>query len=208
MKSLSGETKLFLGIILVTILIIGGAIFFFAKKESAPPLSKTDLITPDAHTYGNASASAFLVEFSDFQCPACGVYEPIVRQIRETYKDRLVLAYRQFPLTQHEHADKAAKASEAAANQNKFWEMHDALFNKQADLSDPTIAGIVTELQLNADQFNKDINEASIAAVVQHGIDDGTRFGVDSTPTFFLNGKKLQISGPQDLLTAVQQTVK
>ena len=163
MNKLSGETKVFLGIILFTVLIIVGAMIFFTKKENAPALSRKDLITPDAHTFGNASASAYLVEFSDFQCPACGAYEPIVEQVRLNFKDKLLFVYRQFPLTQHEHADKAARASEAAARQGKFWEMHDALFSKQANLDDATINGLVKDLGLNADQFNKDISDPAIA---------------------------------------------
>ncbi|MEK7508222.1 MAG: thioredoxin domain-containing protein, partial [Patescibacteria group bacterium] len=89
--------------------------------------------TANAWMKGNPSALVTLVEYSDFQCPACGSYYPIVKRIMAEFGDRINLTYRHFPLRRiHESADLAARASEAAGNQGKFWEMHDMLFENQA----------------------------------------------------------------------------
>jgi len=209
-KTMSGEAKLFLGIIVVTFVVIGGAMFFFAKQseKETKGFTKEELVSSNNYTYGSASASAYLVEFSDFQCPACGTFEPTVEQIREKYKDKLQFVYRHFPLPQHEHAEAAALAAEAAGKQGKFWEMHDQLFAKQDNLTDETINGIVKAIGLNEEQYTKALSDQSLKDRVAKDKADGNAIGVDSTPTFFLNGKKLRLVSPQSLAQEVDAALK
>ncbi|MEK7141123.1 MAG: thioredoxin domain-containing protein, partial [Patescibacteria group bacterium] len=120
---LTGESKVLLGILATSIAFIGAAVFFFNKPAPTPkPYPKEALIAGDSHATGNASASAYLVEFSDFQCPACKAFTPTVDALVKKYSDKLLFVYRHFPLDQHAFAIPAALAAEAAGKQGKFWE--------------------------------------------------------------------------------------
>lgn len=203
---LTGESKFFIGIILVTLLIVVAGIVLMSRP--AQTFSKSDLIPASAHTYGNKDAKVYLVEFSDFQCPACGSFYPVVKDITEKNKDELLFVYRHFPLTQHPQAMPAALASEAAAEQGKFWEMHDYLFENQDSLDEAMIIKGAEELGLDKDKFEKAFKDKKYEDVVTKDIADGNRFGVNSTPTFFLNGQKLTLNSQSDLEKAVSEAIK
>ncbi len=184
--------------IVVTLLLVAGGIYGLIRlggpsTNSAP----VDRVTNADHLQGNASAKVVLIEYSDFQCPACGAYYPIVKQIEETYGDELAIVYRHFPLTTiHKNADAAARAAEAAGKQGKFFAMHDLLFEKQAEWSNATDAGarFVTyteSLGLDRDRFNADIQSSDVKEKVDADRDSGVAASVQGTPTFFLNGKKI-----------------
>jgi protein-disulfide isomerase len=208
---LTGETKLFIGIILITIAIIGGAMFLFSRQDSASTvvIPRNELILATTHVKGNASASAYLVEYSDLQCPACKAFQPTVDQLLKTYGDKLTFAYRHFPLDQHPYALKAAIADEAAGRQGKFWEMHDGIFAAdQEKFSDQVMTDIATKLNLDMAQFQKDSADPALNDIVIKDRDDGNKFGINSTPTFFLNGKRLQVATFDDLTNAVKDAVK
>ena len=146
---------------------------------------------------GSRAASVVLVEYSDFQCPACGAYYPIVKRVSEEYGDRIAIVYRNFPLTTiHKNAQRAAYAAEAAGEQGKFWEMHDKLFEGQKDWSeggDPQkfFDAYATALDLDVERFKKDMDSQSVKDKVASDAESAERFEVQGTPTFFLNGKKL-----------------
>jgi len=205
---LTGETKLFIGIIVATIVLIGGALLLFSRQANTPPINKADLIPAGTFTRGSASASAYLVEFSDFQCPACKAFEPVVDAIIKQYGDTLLYAYRYFPLTQHPYAMKAAIAAEAGNREGKFWELHEALFADQDKLSDEIVQKDAQSLGLDMDQFNKDLKDPAVQEKVNKDLADGNKFGINSTPTFFLSGKKLNVSTPQDLQQAVADALR
>ena len=205
---LTGETKLFIGIIVVTIILIGGAMFVFGRQASAPAFSKSDMIPTGTYTRGSASASAYLVEFSDLQCPACKAFEPTVDAIVQQYGGKLLYAYRYFPLTQHPYGMQAAVAAEAANRQGKFWEFHDQLFTDQDSLSDDTVQKDAQKVGLNMEQFNKDLKDSSVQDKVNKDQADGNKFGVNATPSFYLNGTLLQLNAPSDLTQAVADAVK
>lgn len=209
-KTMSGETKIFLGIILVTIVILVGAIFFFSAQDQKNQIGYTrqELTREGNFAFGNASSSAYLVEFSDYECPACGTFEPTVKKIREDFQDKLQVVYRNFPLAQHPYAEKAAIAAEAAGKMGKFWEMHDELFVNQSKLSDQTVNEIVKKLNLNEEEFAKLIKDQSVKDIVLKDRADGSRVGVNSTPTFYLNGKEVKPRSPQDLYDKVQESLK
>jgi protein-disulfide isomerase len=147
---------------------------------------------------GPASASVTLVEYSDFQCPACAAFNPIVKQL---FSDadllgKIRLVYRYFPLSEiHANAQLSARVAQAAALQGKFWQMHDLLFTNQSaweNQSDAaaraTFTGYARQLGLDMTKFSADLDSAAVVARVQADYDGGVNSGVDSTPSFFVNG--------------------
>jgi len=195
---MKGETKLFLGIIIGTIAIVGIGVAILSRPAVAPKADPTLLIRADSQTISTSSASVTLVEFSDFQCLACKVYYSMVKQITKEFKDTLTFVYRNFPLTKnHPNALLASYAAEAAGLQGKYWEMHDLLFTKQSDWSESSsprnifIAYALT-LGINVDQFKKDIDSDAVKNRVAVDIADGNTLGINATPTFFLNNQKIK----------------
>src|SRR6185295_6445276 len=138
---------------------------------------------------GPATAPVTIVEFSDFQCPYCGKLTPTLKQVEEKYGVKVRIVFRQFPLNFHPFAQKAAEASLCAADQNKFWEMHDALFANQQALAVEQLKAKATELGLNAEQFNSCLDSGKTAAVIQADVKDGAAAGVNGTPAMFINGR-------------------
>lgn len=148
-------------------------------------------------TKGSPSPIVTLVEYSDFQCPACGIYYPLIEKAVTEYGDRLAFTYRHFPLPQHKNALVASYASEAAGRQDNFWEMHQMIFEHQADWSDENNAAQVFEryageLKLDLAQFKTDMASSEVSDKVAHDRATGVNSGVNSTPSFYLNGKKMQ----------------
>ena len=195
---MKGETKLFLGIIGVTLLIIVGAVFFFSNQSqtSGSKVDSSILVRSDSEKIASPSATVTLVEFADYQCPACGAYYPIVKQLISEFSGKINFVYRNFPLPQHQNAQLAAETAEAAGRQGKFWQMHDMLFTKQNDWSEAGNAreifiGYAKTLGLDTEKLNKDIDAGSIQDLISRDIEDGTSAGVSGTPTFFLDGEKL-----------------
>ena len=203
---LTGETKLFLGIIIATVALTGGAIFLFSKP--APTLSRQDLLPAGTPMRGNPDAKIFLVEFSDFQCPACKAAKSTVDAIVSQYKDKLVFGYRYFPLDQHPFGMKAAIAAEVANKQGKFWEMYDVLFANQEKFSDSIFPDLAKQLNLDMDKFTKDRADSAIQQKIEQDRSYGNQIGVNATPTFFLNGKKLDLTSFGDLKKAIEEVMK
>ncbi len=202
------EIKVLIGIGIATVLIIVGAIFFIGNKQSTPEVSETVdenlLIKNDSHKTGSASAEITLVEFGDFQCPACKAAHPTVKKLKDDYGDRMQFVYRNYPLSSiHPNAFDAALAAEAAGEQGKFFEMHDMLFANQAEWSDKKNAkdifvSYAEKLQLNVEKFNADAKNKSLSERINSDIADGNAAGVRSTPTFFINGKRQAGGLPYD----------
>lgn len=182
------------------ILVLLFAYYFYASQAHPTTSEETfDIsVTEKDHVRGAKDGKLTLVEFGDFQCPACGAYEPIVRQVVADNKDVLKVSFKHFPLMQiHRNALLAAKASEAAGVQGKFWEMHDILYDKQEEWSGSLAAGdffltYATTLNLNTAQFKKDLESKAIEDKILAEMREGVRLDVQGTPTFFLNGKKLE----------------
>ncbi len=152
---------------------------------------------------GGADAKAVLVEYSDFQCPACARYAPVVKAVAEEFGNNIKVVYRHFPLNSiHKNADLAARAAEAASLQGKFWEMHDLLFANQqnwaeSDTAEGTFIGFANDLGLNAEQFKNDLVSDRVKSAVEEDLRSGEMSSVAGTPTFFLNGRI--ISNPRSL---------
>ncbi|MCX6793733.1 MAG: thioredoxin domain-containing protein [Candidatus Gottesmanbacteria bacterium] len=194
---MKGETKLFLGIIIGTIVIVGVGIAILSRPVGSTKVDSSLLVRADSNKIATSSATVTLVEFSDFQCPACGAYYPMVTQVIKDFKDSMTFVYRNFPLTDlHPNAKLAAQAAEAAGLQGKYWEMHDILFTKQSDWSASgsvrdIFARYAESLGMNVDQFKKDIDSDAVKNRVTQDINDGNALGIKGTPTFFLDGIKI-----------------
>lgn len=192
---MSKEAKIITLIGLALGLLVVGAAFLLGDKP-AEDGSGTNLIREDSYKIGSDSARVKIVEFADFQCPACKAVHPVTKKIIEDYQDKIFFVYRHFPLPRHQNAHSAALASEAAGKQGKFWEMHNHLFTNQSsweNLSDPTeqFTAYAKELGLEEANFKNDLGDAKIADKIKRDSADGSSLLVNATPTFFLNGEKI-----------------
>jgi protein-disulfide isomerase len=146
---------------------------------------------------GPSSAPVTLVEFSDFQCPACALLRPTIDQVADKYGDKVRVVYRQFPLNIHPQAPKAAEASLCANEQGKFWELHDAMFGNQQALGVDQLKASAASLGLKGEAFNACLDSGKYAAQVTADFNDGLAAGVNSTPSTFVNGRL--VKGAADL---------
>lgn len=200
---LTSESKFLLGILIATVAVIGAAAFVFSRP--APPLPRTELLPGGTPVKGHAAAPVYLIEFSDFQCPACRSVKPVVDELVKQYAgDRFVFGYRHFPLDQHPFAEKAAIAAEAAGQQGKFWEMYDLLFANQEKLSDETIINLAKQLNLRMEAFMQDLESGPVKQKVEQDQAYGLKIGINATPTFFLNGQRLTLTSFADLQKEVE----
>ena len=155
---------------------------------------------PDFRRKGPAAAKIQIVEFSDFQCPACRYAEPSVRQIFTVYGDKVRFVFKHFPLRMHEWAKPAAAAAECAGRQGKFWEYHDRLYDNQAEWTnekaDAFLTGYARDAKLDVPAWEVCRQSPSAAAAVASDQKDGENAWVASTPTFFINGRRF-VGGKQ-----------
>jgi len=160
-----------------------------------------------------STAKAILIEYSDFQCPACASYYPLIKSMTEKFGAELTFVYRYFPLSQiHINAKTAALAAEAAGRQGQFWEMHDLLFDRQLDWAERLDAKemfvrYARELGLDETLFIADLAKPELKEKIAASYREGEAIGVNSTPTLFLNGRKLSpppssVAGFEQLITA------
>lgn len=186
----------------VAVIIIAGTWLYGAggstpSKNNISEIIQTPSVIPE-HVKGNKEATISLVEYSDLQCPACGLYYPVVKQIIEEFGDKIKLTYRHFPLkTIHQNAELAALATEAAGLQGKFWEMHDILFERQKEWSEKSsndiFNGYAEEIGLDVLKFESDLSfNEDIKNKVESDFQKGLESKVNSTPSFFLNDVKIQ----------------
>ncbi len=198
---MSTETKVLIGIGIATLFIVIGAAYFVGGKPSptavnAKPIQNIEaLVRKDSHAEGPANAKVTFVEFADFECPGCGVANPIVQQLRGEYKGKIRYVFRQFPLQMHKHSKLAAQAAEAAGAQGKFFEMEDKLFSGQKDWANSSkpleiYTRYAKEIGIDADKFKKEVEEEKYTKKIEADMKDGYAVGIDYTPTFFINGVK------------------
>lgn len=148
-------------------------------------------VTPRDNIQGSPEAVITLVEYGDYQCPHCGHAYPIVKELQEAFKDQLKLVFRNFPLRNiHPLAESAAIAAEAAGRQDRYWEMHDLIFERQRDMHGNSFREFAQELGLDLEQFEKDSNDKEIIEKVESDFESGILSGVNGTPTFFINGTR------------------
>ncbi len=180
---------------------VGGGIYGMAKIASrpaqnsgaaitVPPLAESDWVK------GGRNARAVLIEYSDFQCPACAFYYPYLKRLSEEFGDDLAIVYRHFPLPMHQNAKTAAAAADAAGRQGKFWEMHDAIFDSQrlwegSTNANKLFAEYAKKIGLDVEKFTADMMSGEVQDAVRAAYQTSVRMGLNSTPTLFLDGRLL-----------------
>ena len=161
-------------------------------------------VTEADHIAGNKHAPVTLVEYGDYECPACGLAFPIVKAIQKHFDHQLRFVFRHFPLTQvHPHAESAAETAEFAGTHARFWEMHDSLFENQSMLSLPLYIAFAKELGLSEDALADALERGTFRPKVRSDFMGGLQSGVNGTPTFFINGKRLDAPA-SDLAAAIE----
>jgi len=211
-------------IILVVLGVAIGSVVYMTKPQAQPNANaspspvgpkpsptqapvKTGVPGADPpHTMGPENAPVKIEEFGDFECPPCGLFHPILKQMHQEFGDKLHITFREFPLPTHNHAIPAASAAEAAGMQGKFWEMHALIFENQNTWKTefdvrPVFEGYAKRIGLDVERFKRDVNSDRVE---QRIFLDGKRarsMDVNSTPTVFLNGREVPFQSlPADTL--------
>lgn len=209
------------GLYILVVVLLGGAVWGLAKlsavKGKDNPISGAQTINPVSATAwqrGKMDSKVTLVEYADFQCPACGVYYPLVEQLFKEYGDKVKFEYRHFPLTGvHKNAEAGAVSAESAGRQNKFWEMSSLLYENQVEWSElisPTEQFIkyAEKLGLNIDQFKTDLKSKELLDKVRASSAEGFDVGINSTPSFFLNTNRLQPKSYDEFKQSVERALQ
>ncbi len=170
-------------------LALAAILYFMAIPP--PKTTYTPLLEDSAHVKGSPDAAIAIVEYSDFQCPFCKKAVATLDQLLEEYDGKVKLEYRHLPVPSHEFAFKAAEASECAADQGKFWEYHDILFERQPSLSENSLKRYAAGIGLNATLFEACLGSGVMSPRVRADAEEAAKARVSSTPTFFINGKKV-----------------
>jgi len=166
------------------------------QQQTPPPNPGIPGAEP-AHTLGPTTAPVHIEEFGDFECPPCGVFHPILDQMREEFGDKLHITFREFPLVPtHQHALAAASAAEAAGLQGKFWEMHKLLYDRQQKWKEefdvrPVFEGYAKEIGLDVERFKRDVGSDLVQQRIFQDGKRGHSLGVKGTPTVFMNGREV-----------------
>ncbi|MFI9816527.1 DsbA family protein [Saccharothrix variisporea] len=197
-------------VVVVAAAVIGGVLLANRSSGTGGTAQDERLVPPGAHTLSSVEGGKVtLVEFLDYQCPACAAYYAnITKKLEQDYQGRITIVTRNYPLQMHPLAQPAAKAAEAAARQGKYKEMYHALYDGYQswavdgrDTSDDTAAATAKfeeyakGIGLDLEKFRADVSSAEVKGVIDRDTADGQALGVDSTPTFFLNGKRFEPTG-------------
>jgi protein-disulfide isomerase len=202
---------------LAMILVIAGAIgglFWYGATRPTVPTSELLTVASDDWVKGNIEGTITLVEYLDFECEACGAYYPVIKRLSEEYKDRVKFIVRYFPLPGHKNSMTSASAVEAAGKQGRYWEMHDIVFENQRDWGekqapDPKIfENYARQIGLDMDRYSKDIASQEVKDRIERDRETGQKLGITGTPTFFLNGEKIQNPrGYEDFKILLQEAI-
>lgn len=194
--------------VIAVVAIIGGAILISGNKD------EQSAAQPSNNYYGQENGIVTLTEFGDFQCPACAGFYPIVKQIKEEFKDQIKFEFVHFPLVQiHPNATAAHRAAQTAANQGKFWEMHDLLYERIQSWSDSTNPSSIfeqyaREIGLDMEKYLAEVNTSDILSVINADIERGKEADVNSTPTFLLDGEKIDDLTALSTLDGFRQVIQ
>ncbi len=190
---------------LIAVALILSVVFFMSQSDKADApgsSSSTAKGTLTSHTQGSSKSGVRLLEYGDFQCPACGEYELAAEEVVAKYGDRIIFQFRNFPLYQiHPNAIASARAAEAADLQGQYWKMHNLIYRNQSDWTPSSDAekifdGYATNLGLNLAKFQQDYKSSAVNDRIQADLAEGNKLGVDSTPTFFMDNKKINTPAP------------
>lgn len=186
-------------LVIIAVIIIGIiALFSLGGGATIEPPLEVGVVHPLDHRKGVASSTVVLMEYGDFECPACRTYYPILREVLQEYGDKITFVFRHYPLISiHPNAEFSARAAEAAGKQDKFWEMHDLLYEKQSEWSKvadvaPIFESYATLLGLNISKFKTDWVSKEVKDFVRAERQHAVKAGLQGTPTFFLNTKQIK----------------
>ncbi len=196
------------GVVLVALLV--GSIFLVRRFKPSLPSRPADF----ARARGPLEAPVQIIEYSDFQCPACGQAQPILEALLKEYPDKIRLTYQHFPLQAHPWSGLAHQAAECAAQQNHFWPYHDRLYREQAGWSQnspdkPPLEFFIRyaeEEKLDVSVFSRCLLDLKVTKTIREESLAGEGLGVRSTPTFFVNGEA--ILGVTKLQEKIKQALK
>jgi len=200
-----GGTGVFIVLAVWGIVALGGG----GSPEGAQTASLVDAVSSKDRIQGDVSAKVVLVEYGDYQCPACAFYEKFTSELVKEFGSKIVFVYRHFPLRNiHANADLSARTAEAVGMQGKYWEMHEMLYKNQkswerAGNAKEIFTRYAVSLGLDTVQFERDIESNDLKAKVQGDYESGVRAGVNGTPTFFLNGKKIENPSSYQVFSAL-----
>ena len=175
---------------------------------NAPESPVFQISTDDQPSKGNADAKVTIVEFTDFQCPSCAQQHPVLERLVSEFGNRVRLVVRDFPLSQHADAPKAAEAAEAAREQGKYWEYAALLFRNQSALDVNKLKQYATDLGLDRARFDAALDSRKFAEKVERDVIDGQKLGVNGTPTFYINGKRVSDRSYEALKATIEAALK
>lgn len=216
MQTISKESIVIGTVSVLFIALMGWLIWrspVIAPQESVSDLSLLSNAT--SHMTGSPTAKVTMVEFGDFQCPACAQVAPQIKQVVEKYQSdpNFNFVFRNFPLPQHKNALASAEAAEAAGAQGKYWEMNYMLYERQSEWDDASnpidiFVSYAQALGLDTAQFRSEVAAKKYAAVIAADLSDGNRAGVNSTPTLYINGMKVVDYNLASLEAAVKKALE
>lgn len=192
---MTSEIKVLAGVGIVTLVLVIGAIFFLGGSSQAPTTADQKiLIRNDSDKIATPSAKVTIVEFGDYQCPACGAAHPIVKRLLTDYKGKINFVFRNFSFIGQE-STWAAEAAECANEQGKFWDYHNYLYEHQSGenkgaFSKDNLKSFAKTLSLDTSTFNSCLDNDKYSQKVSQDVSDGQALGINLTPTFFINGEK------------------
>ncbi len=217
------------GIFLFVILLLFGIlVWIMYRQESIPPskavqtpknftasnapapigITNAAIATNDDPSIGPANAAVTIVEFSDFECPFCKQAFPIIRELMAEYGDRVRYIYRDFPVSQiHDNAQKAAEAGACAHAQGKFWALHDKIFQYAPQITVPDLKNYARAAGIDMSLFTPCLDSGQFANEVREDYGDGVALGVRGTPTWFINGKKIEGVIPRETFITLIETL-
>ncbi|MGW0114726.1 MULTISPECIES: DsbA family protein [unclassified Nocardia] len=221
-RTVSRRTRILTTLATVLVIVVGAVVLAAARTDDRAPVpgaAATDqpamAVRPDSHRLSDpAGARVTLVEFLDFECEACGAMYPAMERLRAEYGDRVSFVVRYFPIPAHVNSGRAARAAEAAARQGRFERMYQRLFETQADWGEKRVAqdavfrNLAAEIGLDMAAFDSAYTDPATAARVRADFDEGLTLGVAGTPSFFLNGEKITVSGSRDLAAALDAALR
>lgn len=188
------ETKIIVGILALTIVVLGGAYFATMKSASQKNnlINQQLLVREDSYKSGNGNIT--IVEFGDYQCPPCKTAQETIKQISKDYSGKITFVFRNFPLSLHANSNITALAAEAAGAQGKFWEMHDKLYETQTEWSNlekplDTLIGYAQSIGLDTTKFKQDIENKTYQSKIDRDKLDGSIANITGTPSFFINNR-------------------
>jgi len=207
-------------VIILVIAVGAGAAVFLSRQSDEPPAADAaafglQLEAGTGHSRGPENAAITLVEFGDYQCPSCGAYHPVVKEILNRYPTQVRFEFHHFPLVSiHPNAMAAHKAAEAAGEQGHYWEMHDALFDYQAQWSNkpdpkPIFAAIANQIGINGAILLQSMDNPKFQERILKDVQAGDRAFVQAVPTFFINREPVHPKlGVQDFIDLIEANLK